>query len=217
MTRAAVVVVFLLFAVSLMIGCGGPITTQATGVTRSGVVFLGDSIFIRWNLVDYFPGKRYVDAGIAGQTTFQILQRVPDTTSGQNVCGGDAGVITCQTITPPQTVVIYAGWNDLFQGIDPQQAVNDIDTMVALCIQSGVNPVIATLYHSDPAFPNQAAFNPAVDQINAGILSVASKYGVSLVDLEQLFAGQSGYTVDGIHPNSNGYTQMQGAYAKVLP
>src|SRR5437667_12720544 len=37
------------------------------------VVFMGDSITDFWNLAQYFPGKPYVNRGIGGQTTPQIL------------------------------------------------------------------------------------------------------------------------------------------------
>ena len=37
------------------------------------VVFMGDSITDFWNLAQYFPGKPYVNRGIGGQTTPQML------------------------------------------------------------------------------------------------------------------------------------------------
>src|ERR1022692_136903 len=43
------------------------------------VVFLGDSITDGWRLAQYFPGKPYVNRGIGGQTTPQMLVRLfPD-------------------------------------------------------------------------------------------------------------------------------------------
>ena len=43
------------------------------------VVFLGDSITDGWKLAEYFPGKPYVNRGISGQTTPQMLVRMrPD-------------------------------------------------------------------------------------------------------------------------------------------
>ncbi|HXO38812.1 MAG TPA: hypothetical protein VN872_09235, partial [Candidatus Acidoferrum sp.] len=102
----------------VLVGCGGGSMSPAPqpSISRSGTVFLGDSIFIRWDLNSYFPGKGYINAGIGGQNTSQILARINDTISGKNVCGGDAGIINCQTITPPKTIVIFAGWNNMFQG-----------------------------------------------------------------------------------------------------
>ena len=61
------------------------------------VVFLGDSITDQWNLAQYFPGKPYVNRGIGGQTTPQMLVRMfPD-------------VIDLK----PAAVIILAGVNDI--------------------------------------------------------------------------------------------------------
>jgi hypothetical protein len=50
---------------------------QPTDAKR--VVFIGDSITDGWRLDEYFPGKPYVNRGISGQVTFQMLVRMyPD-------------------------------------------------------------------------------------------------------------------------------------------
>ncbi|MGH9588530.1 MAG: capsular biosynthesis protein, partial [Acidobacteriaceae bacterium] len=50
------------------------LAAPASGVNR--VVFYGDSITDNWDrVVDFFPGKPYVDRGISGQTTPQMLVR----------------------------------------------------------------------------------------------------------------------------------------------
>ena len=61
------------------------------------VVFLGDSITDGWKLAQYFPGKPYVNRGISGQTTPQMLVRMfPD-------------VIALK----PAALLVYAGTNDI--------------------------------------------------------------------------------------------------------
>ena len=40
------------------------------------VIFYGDSITDGWKLEEYFPGKPYVNRGISGQTTAQMLVRM---------------------------------------------------------------------------------------------------------------------------------------------
>ena len=40
------------------------------------VVFMGDSITDFWHLADFFPGKPYVNRGISGQVTSQMLSRM---------------------------------------------------------------------------------------------------------------------------------------------
>ena len=70
------------------------------------VVFMGDSITDGWRLNEYFPGKPYVNRGISGQVTAQMLVRMyPD-------------VIALQ----PAAVVIYAGTNDIARNNGPVTA-----------------------------------------------------------------------------------------------
>src|SRR5262245_49160261 len=67
------------------------------------VVFLGDSITDAWNLAEYFPSKPYLNRGISGQTTPQMLIRMrPD-------------VIALK----PKVVVILAGTNDIAGNTGP--------------------------------------------------------------------------------------------------
>src|SRR5436309_12943506 len=61
------------------------------------VVFFGDSITDIWKLDDYFPGKPYINRGIGGQTTPQMLVRFRE------------DVIDLH----PKAVVILAGTNDI--------------------------------------------------------------------------------------------------------
>jgi GDSL-like Lipase/Acylhydrolase family len=70
---------------------------------ESRVVFLGDSITEFWPLSDSFPGKPYMNRGISGQTTPQILLRFRQ------------DVIALQ----PKVVVILAGTNDIAENTGP--------------------------------------------------------------------------------------------------
>jgi len=77
------------------------VTTPAKDERR--VVFMGDSITDGWKLASYFPSKPYINRGISGQTTPQMLIRFrPD-------------VIALK----PQVVVILAGTNDLAGNTGP--------------------------------------------------------------------------------------------------
>lgn len=196
-----------------------PDSPVVPSIPRSVTVFLGDSITNRWDLNTYFPGKHYVDAGIEGQRTDEMLARLPAILSGSNVCQGSATSQTCLTVAPPSTIVIYAGWNNLIQGRDPQQAITEIQSMVQLCIENGTHPIVATIYHFDPSFslgspsfPNGNSFDTPADLIDQGIRQL----GVPVIDLEQVFMNQSGYTQDGVHPIPAGYAQMSDAYNVVL-
>ena len=79
---------------------------QSPPAESGRVIFLGDSITDMWKLAQYFPDKSYVNRGIGGQTTSQMLVRVyPD-------------VINLH----PSVLVILAGTNDIARNTGPQSA-----------------------------------------------------------------------------------------------
>src|SRR5579872_1702989 len=70
------------------------------------VVFMGDSITDFWKLDEYFPGKPFVNRGISGQTTPQMLVRMyPD-------------VIDLK----PGAMILLAGINDVSRNTGPSTA-----------------------------------------------------------------------------------------------
>ena len=84
------------------------LTPPAAGENR--VVFFGDSITDIWKLADYFPGKPYVNRGIGGQTTPQMLVRFRQ------------DVIDLR----PKVVIILAGTNDIAGNTGPMR-LEDIE------------------------------------------------------------------------------------------
>lgn len=222
----------LLFII-LLIGCGAPqpSTTQTAStksITRSGVLFYGDSIFGLWDLGSYFPGQNYVNGGYFGQRTDQLLARLPDALSGKNLCSGfDGGgdpsqsTLTCRPITPPATIVIYAGWNNLFQA-NVASASSDIAQMVKLSNAAGVRAILCTIYPFDPAHPapwmvpTGTAPVTFYDGWRIPINDSIKQDDPRIVDLSAVFDGKSDYTIDGVHPNAAGYVQMHDAIAAAL-
>src|SRR5215216_6776247 len=106
------------------------LSTPAKGEDR--VVFMGDSITDGWKLDQYFPGKPFVNRGISGQTTPQMLIRFrPD-------------VIDLK----PKVVVIFAGTNDLAGNTGPMtlEAIEDnLTSMAELATANGIRVVFASL------------------------------------------------------------------------
>ncbi len=85
------------------------------------VVFMGDSITDSWKLAEYFPGKPYINRGISGQTTQQMLIRFR------------ADVIDLK----PKVVVILAGTNDIAGNTGPIHARGDREQH---CFDGGPGP-----------------------------------------------------------------------------
>jgi hypothetical protein len=96
------------------------------------VVFFGDSITEFWNLSDYFAGMPYINRGVGGQTTSQMLIRFrPD-------------VIALR----PRTVVILAGTNDInrnHNGAILNVVRDNLSSMVELAQVHNIRVVLASL------------------------------------------------------------------------
>jgi hypothetical protein len=82
------------------------------------VVFFGDSITDAWNLEDSFPGKDYINRGIGGQTTPQMLLRFRQ------------DVVALR----PRVVVILAGTNDVAENTGPE-TLEDIEGNLASMVE----------------------------------------------------------------------------------
>lgn len=219
--KPAILAVIALLLV-LLTGCGG--------TPRSGVLFYGDSIFGKWNLSAYFPGQDVINGGHFGKRTDELLLALPDALSGKNVCSGFDGApgipatLKCRPIPPPATVVILAGWNNMFQGYKVD-ARPDLIKMVGLARKAGVKVLICTVYRFDPAHPapwmvptGNAPVNFYAqwrDPLNDLIRSIKGPR-ITVVDLSGVFQSESGYTADGVHPNASGYAQMRDAIAPLL-
>src|SRR6478672_8909321 len=80
------------------------------------VVFLGDSITDGWKLAQYFPGKPYVNRGISGQTTPQMLVRM------------FPNVIALK----PAALLVYAGTNDIAGNTGPSTLAMIEDNLQAI-------------------------------------------------------------------------------------
>ncbi|MDZ5648344.1 SGNH/GDSL hydrolase family protein [Nitrospirillum sp. BR 11828] len=166
------------------------------------VVFMGDSITQVWidKMPDFFTNG-YIDRGISGQTTAQMLLRFRQ------------DVIDLK----PKVVHIMAGTNDLAQNwgpVSPQQLKNNIMSMVELAQKHGIQVVLAGI---PPAldFPWRKGLDPApkVAAHNAWLKDYAAKVGALYVDYKDVVGDgkggfKDGYALDGIHPTLTGYQAM---------
>ena len=194
------------------------------------VVFLGDSITEGWRLEQSFPGKPYVNRGIGGQTTPQMLVRTyPD-------------VIDLK----PAAVIILAGTNDIAQNTGPETLTMVEENLMAiteLAQRHGIKVILcAVMPVSDYTLlpprrgggqggapgggPNpQAAGAPAhhiqtiqrppaqILQLDAWMKSYAASAGAvyadyfsAVVDDKGMF--REGYSDDGLHPNAQGFALL---------
>lgn len=167
------------------------------------VVFLGDSITDGWDLAKSFPGKPYVNRGISGQTTAQMLVRVyPD-------------VIDLH----PAALIILAGTNDIAGNNGPQTITmieENLQAITELAMQHGIKVILSTLTPiSDYTSHPQTGHRPPADilKLNEWLRSYAQKEKLGLADyfpatVDDKGMLREGYSEDGLHPNAKGYELM---------
>jgi len=184
----------------------------APGAGESRVVFFGDSITDNWSKAEYggfFPGRPYVNRGIGGQTTAQMLVRFR------------ADVLELR----PKAVVILAGTNDV-AGNSGRVAVDAIEdnlaTMAELAKSHGVRVVLASLLPvSDdkkdarglPLARTTDRPPATIRQLNGWIADYAAGNGHVYLDYHAATADARGLlrtelNDDGLHPNAAGYGVM---------
>jgi len=167
------------------------------------IVFMGNSITEGWGNLnpDFFKGKPYVNRGISGQTTPQMLIRFrPD-------------VINLK----PAVVVILAGTNDIAGNTGPstlEMIADNIYSMAELAKANGIKVVISSVI---PAFdyPWKPGMEPAekIFALNEMLKTYAKKNGVVYLDYFSAMADnrkglKAELTADGVHPNEAGYKVM---------
>ncbi len=172
---------------------------------RPRVVFLGDSITDGWRLNEYFTGRDFVNRGISGQITGEMLGRM------------QADVIDLK----PQAMIVLAGTNDIARGV-PLAAIENNLTMIADLAQfHKIKPLFASVlpvsdYHKDvnPANERTKQRPPAtILELNAWLKSFCARRNFGYVDYFSALADQSGRLAaeladDGLHPNAKGYRLM---------
>ncbi|MDE1163395.1 MAG: SGNH/GDSL hydrolase family protein [Acidobacteriaceae bacterium] len=168
------------------------------------VVFYGDSITDAWtrNGGKFFPGKPYVNRGISGQTTEQMLVRFR-----QDVVN-----------LHPEAVVILAGTNDIAgnTGVRTQDQIADnIRSMVEIARASHIRVVLCSLLPSAD-YGWRRGLQPAqkIVALNKWIRSYAEEQGIVYVDYWTPMATPDGalkpeLTLDGVHPQAPGYAIME--------
>jgi lysophospholipase L1-like esterase len=164
---------------------------------------MGNSITEGWSNSDpsFFEGKPYINRGISGQTTPQMVLRFK-----QDVVD-----------LKPKVVVILAGINDIAGNTGPMTLEQTRDNLIAMVQLAKANNIKVVLSSVIPAydFPWRPGMEPAgkVVALNKMIKEYADKnnivyldYFSSMADERNGLKKELGY--DGVHPNPEGYKVM---------
>jgi lysophospholipase L1-like esterase len=167
------------------------------------VVFLGDQLTELWGQggARFFPGKPYLNRGIAGQTTAQMLVRFRQ------------DVIALK----PAVVIVLGGTNDLTGVLGPgtEGTVSDnIVSMTELAKANGIRVVLASITPVCDCFKDQTAVRPQgkIAALNGWIKEYAGRSGSVYLDYYSALAEgrdfRKALTSDGLLPNGAGYGVM---------
>lgn len=179
---------------------------------KDRVVFMGDSITDAWGRSrgTFFPGKPYINRGISGQTTPQMLIRFrPD-------------VIALK----PRAVVILAGTNDIAGNTGPttvEEIEGNLESMAQLALANNIKVVMASVMPVCDYIKPQTARRPpeTIITLNAWIKEYCTQnhlvyldYYSAMVDERNMLKKE--LTYDGLHPNAAGYEVMSPLAAQAI-
>jgi lysophospholipase L1-like esterase len=177
----------------------------STGENR--VVFFGDSITDTWDLGEYFPGKPYINRGIGGQTTPQMLVRFRQ------------DVISLQ----PKVVVILAGTNDIAGNTGPMRLEDieaDLTSLAQLARVNGIKVIYSSILpvhnYTDKSKDFFAQRSPEkILTLNSWLKNycAAASNGCVYLDYFSAMVDEKGLMKkdladDGLHPNAAGFKIM---------
>lgn len=178
-------------------------TLPAPGPNDKRVVFFGDSITDNWGhlIGSFFPGENYINRGISGQTTPQMLIRFQ-----QDVVH-----------LHPALVILLAGTNDIAGNTGPstpQMILDNFESMAAIAKQNNIKMVIASVLPAT-AYPWKPGIQAAekIRQLNQSLKELCSREGLLYLDYYSAMADEQGamrpgLSSDGVHPTAKGYEIM---------
>lgn len=175
------------------------------------IVLMGDSITEFWSHIqpEFFTNTSYINRGISGQTTPQMLIRFrPDVLD-----------------LHPDVVVILAGVNDIAGNTGPitnDSIFGNIISMVELAKANAIKVILCSVLPANNFYwrPNEKAAETII-QLNQLIQSYAKEHDIPYVDYHSAMADAKNglpkeFSEDSVHPNLKGYQTMQPLLEKAV-
>lgn len=177
------------------------------------VVFYGDSITDAWgrrpDTGSFFPGEPYVNRGISGQTTPQMVVRFQ-----QDVVH-----------LKPAAVVILAGTNDIAGNTGPstpEMIEDNFESMIAIARANGIRVVVSSILPADHySWKPDARPADEIREMNVRLRAMCAREGVVYLDYyTEMVNAQGGLdpdlAKDGVHPTAKGYAMMSPLAEKAI-
>ena len=180
------------------------------GKDENRVVFMGDSITDSWKLAEYFPNQPFINRGISGQTTPQMLLRFR------------SDVINLK----PKVVVILAGTNDIAANTGAmtlEQIENNYVSMAELARANNIKVVFASVLPVSDYNTNKegkpivrTVIRPPaqISALNEWLKKYCAEHKLVYLDYFSATVDDKGFLKadianDGLHPNDKGYAVMK--------
>ena len=191
---------------------------QKIDTKEKKVIFFGNSITQSWSdYTDFFNKNGYINKGISGQTTDQMLFRFKEDVVNEN----------------PYCVVILAGINDLAQNNGPislEDIFENIKSMIKIANDNNIKVILSSILPAYEFLWNLGIY-PSNDIIflNKNFIEYCQSGNATYVDYHSSMKDErnglkneftywrddfDGY--DGVHPNKDGYLKMEKIISKIL-
>ncbi len=211
-------IIYLLFILTSLNMKGLNIDYQKTDTKEKKIIFFGNSITQSWSsYTKFFSNNGYINKGISGQTTDQMLLRFKEDVVNEK----------------PQCVVILAGINDLAQNNGPislEEIFENIKSMIKIANNNNIKVILSSIL---PAY--EFLWNPGIYPSNDIIFlnknfkdfcksgnAIYVDYHSSMKDKRNGLKDEFTYWrddfdgYDGVHPNKDGYLKMEKIISKTL-
>jgi lysophospholipase L1-like esterase len=187
--------------------------TSAPAPGKPRVVFMGDSITDGWRLNEYFEGRDFVNRGISGQVTGEMLGRMQH------------DVIALK----PKAMIVLAGTNDIARGVPLSTIESNLTSIADLADYHKIKLLFSSVlpvsdYHKavNPRFEMTKVRPPSqIAELNRWLHDLCIKRRYTYVDYFSATADSSGalgadLADDGLHPNAKGYRLMAPVALKAI-
>ena len=183
------------------------IPSTATAEENPSLVFIGASITAEWNLSHYFSTKPFVNKGINGQFSGQLLLRFKH------------DVLDLK----PDAVIIKLCEMNFSNDIPMQVTKDNLMMMAALAKSQGIKPFLASVIPVTMKFDQKYGknINSQIIAFNDWLYNYAQQHEFQYLDYHTNMSDGNGnlraeLTEDGVHPSAAGYKVMAGVIKKML-
>jgi lysophospholipase L1-like esterase len=177
------------------------------------IVFMGDSITEGWAVSNpaFFKKNNFINRGIGGQTTPQMLIRFKQDAIHLN----------------PKMVIINGGTNDIAENngpSTPEMIIDNITAMAEICSKNKITVALSTITPVYSYSWNKEVIDVPgkISQVNSSLKKYSNQNNIPFIDYySAMVDGQKGllsaYGSDGVHPTKEGYKVMVDVLKNTIP